>query len=67
MQPDDSVLYEVRIFVDGLCVAYVFTIGVLSKVVLTNAYTEAAFSVRGLLGPMLSASCSLKVCMLLSC
>lgn len=65
MQPDDSVLYEVRIFVDGLCVAYVIRhLRFCLRLVLTKAYTEAVFSVRGLLGPMLSVSCSLKVCVL---
>ena len=29
MQPDDAVLYEVRVFIDGVCVSWVFLLSLI--------------------------------------
>lgn len=54
MQPDDSVLYGVRIFIDGLCVSYVIHLNQLreKKFMIPNHHPEAVFSVRGRHGRM---------------
>jgi hypothetical protein len=54
MQPDDSVLYGARIFIDGLCVSYVIYLDHFrdGKFVHSNNRPEGAFSVKGLRGRM---------------
>lgn len=55
LQPDDALMFEARVFIDGECVAYVYrTCSYYFEEPTANLHCtlEEASSVRGQLGPM---------------